>query len=156
MYLDSVVKGYQTRIEDKQKKIQELAEKKATTKDETQIRAALDEMIIEAKEMKEIFVKFQKEKKRLKYEYPSHGDDTDRKYRRFELETIEELNSLSNVDLRLKGLLQRIERVYEKPPEKVAKEQQREEEKRKASTKLYSNDKKESEPVLDSRPKLSY
>lgn len=154
--LDASVKMYQNRVEDKTHKLKELSEKKAAAKNESEMRATLDEMIVEAKSLKESFVKFQKEKKRLKYEFPAQGDETERRYKRFELETIEELNSLSNIDLRLKGLLNRIEKVYDKPPEKIAKERKIEEERNKSSQELKSKEKKEETKVLEDRPKLSY
>jgi hypothetical protein len=156
--LDAAVKACQSRVEDKQKRIRELGEEKAGVKDEAKVKEILDEMISEAKEMKDFFVKFQKQKKRLQYEFPSKGDETERKYKRFEVDTIEQLNSLSNTDLRLKGLLSRVEHVYQKPPEKIAKEQREEDERRRNSTTLHSDEKKnpEQDKVLEERPKLSY
>lgn len=125
--LDTNVRQYKQRVEEKRKHIKELAEKKSELRDQAAIRGILNEMIVDAKELKESFVKFQKEKKRLLYEYPQKGDLTERQYKRFEIETIEEMNTLSNIDLRLKGVLNKVEETYEKPPEVLAADKQKKE-----------------------------
>jgi len=153
--LDANVRSLQTRIEDKQKKIKELGEKKAGLKDRAAQKLILDEMVVEARELKESFVKFQKEKKKLKYQHPERGDETDRKYRHFEVQTVEELNSFSNLDLRLKGALGKVEKSYGKPPEVVEKETAKRIEKAAETGQLQSKEAPSSE-ALQARPKLSY
>lgn len=125
--LDTNVRQYQGRVEEKRRHLKELSEKKAELKDQTAIRAVLDDMIVDAKELKENFVKFQREKKRLMYEYPQKGDLTERQYKRFEIETTEEINTLSNIDLRLKGVLSKLEKTYEKAPEIIELEKKKKE-----------------------------
>lgn len=155
--LDSQVKSYQVRVEEKRKKLAELAEKKATLKDDLAVRSVLDEMIVEAREMKETFKRFQKEKKRLQYSYPARGEETERKYKRFELATIEEFNTISNIDVRLKGVLARLEETYEKPPEVLEHERQLEEKRKKSQAQpKRSTVKENTKPVQQERPVLSY
>lgn len=153
--LDSSVRSLQTKIEERKNKIKELGEKKITVKDAGAQRAIMDEMVVAAREMKESFVKFQAEKKKLKYQFPNRGDETERQYKRFEVQIVEDLNSFSNMDLRLKGVLSRIEKSYGKPPEVVKKE-----EAQKAQTAAKSETLQSKEPetteVLHDRPKLSY
>lgn len=158
--LDSQVKMHQGRIIDRKKRIQELADKKAQTKDPTQIQDTLNEMIVQARELKESFVEFQKQKKKLLYEYPEKGDQTERQYKHFEIEMVEEFNSMSNIDLRLKGALDQMEKAYEKPPEVVEMEKQRREklEGRSQTARMAepkTTVKQEPSPTPN-RPKLSY
>lgn len=151
--LDANVRSLQAKIEDKQKKIKELADKKTGVKDRGAQVAIMDEMVVEAREMKEAFVRFQKEKKRLKYQFPDRGEETERKYRRFEIQTVEELNSFSNIDLRLKGVLGRVHRTYGPPPEVIQKQEEQKAQKVQESGRLQSKEKDDS---LMERPKLSY
>ena len=154
--LNTIVRQYQHHVEDKRRHIKELAEQKATLHDQAAIRAILDETIVDAKEIKENFVKFQKEKKRLMYEFPQKNDVSEHQYKRFELETIEEMNTVSNIDLRLKGVLSKMEKTYEKPPEVIAMEKKKKEEANKpAATSQPKSVKAEPTPE-SSRPKLSY
>lgn len=171
--LNSNVRQYQSRVEDKRRLIKELAEKKSELKDQAAIRAILDEMIVASKELKENFVRFQREKKKLVYQNPQKGDLTERQYRRFELETIEEMNTISNLDLRLKAVLKKIQETYGRPPELVEEERLKNE-KLKASAKATEhesvdikneqahksepgkNSHGKEDPAKSSRPVLSY
>jgi outer membrane murein-binding lipoprotein Lpp len=153
--LDANVRQLQNRVEEKQKKIKELGEQKNATKDKAAQKAILDEMVVEARELRENVVKFQKEKKRLKYQHPERGDETDRKYKRFEVQVLEDLSSFSNLDLRLKGALGRVEKSYGKPPEVVEKETAKRVEKSQETGQLQSKEAPTNE-ALQTRPKLSY
>ncbi len=154
--LNANVRQYKTRVEDRRAHIKELAEKKAELHEQEAIRAILDEMITDANDLKENFVKFQREKKKLMYEHPQQGDATERQYRRFEIETIEEINTISNIDLRLKGILMKIGKTYAKAPEVVAKENAKQAKEEKREEPQQKSHTPKTEPATSTRPKLTY
>ena len=152
--LDAKVNAMKIKAEGHRKKIKELAETKSVQTDESAIRLMLDEMVSEAKEMKKTLINFRKAKKRLTYSYPAKGTEIDQKYRHFEVEMVEEMNSLSNIDLRLKGLLTEVEQAYIQPTEVKEIEKRR-----KGSSSQGESHRatiKEQPTPVEARPKLSY
>jgi hypothetical protein len=96
---DASVGQLYAKINTTEKTIRELVEEKNKTKDDTKVRALIEEIKTNMAERKDAIQKYNKEYLILKYQYPEKGKDVAMKYKKFDDRKIKEFEDEVNKEL---------------------------------------------------------
>ncbi len=116
------VMGYVTQMKASEDKIQMLSREKKSTKDGSKQNELITQMLTEHTDLEKVFKDYQREYSRMVYEYPDKGDEAPRKYTRFRLKSLDELEQGAGLDTDLDRARAQLHKTYGElpPPEKRA------------------------------------
>lgn len=122
--LESRISSIEARVKSKENNIVKLLqEKKATDVKSPRMKEIIKELASEHREMRQGAEELSKQRTILKYRYPERGADPNRKYKKVEVKSLQEMEEAIGVDGRLSKTLQRVRQQYQHAPpaQKAAK-----------------------------------
>lgn len=122
--LESRISSIEAKVKSKENNIVKLLqEKKATDVKSPRMKEIIKELASEHREMRQGAEELSKQRTILKYRYPERGADPNRKYKKVEVRSLQEMEEAIGVDGRLSKTLQRVRQQYQHTPspQKVTK-----------------------------------
>lgn len=109
----SNLKGMIAKIRTHEKKIFELSEEKGKTRDPNRLNEIFVAIKGEHGKLKTAYKDFEAEKNHVRFEHPAEGDATEKKYHRYRLRTVEQIESEGGVDGRINQVSGTIRSTYQ-------------------------------------------
>lgn len=108
--------------------IEELIQQKKTVEDPDVLSTLTSAMATKHTELAEVVLKYREELLHIRFKHPEKGDESERKYPRYQLKTLKEMENEFGLDAKLNRLKGRLEHTFgikkpEPPPEDTPRRQ---------------------------------
>lgn len=119
--LQTRVQALQAKVKSKEENIKKLIEEKSHSTDAAKIKAIIQEMVKEHREMGKMIEEYEQNRSLLRYRYPEKGYKGIRTYERMEVKPLEKMESQISVEAKLKRNMKTLQSQFGSSVEKNGK-----------------------------------
>lgn len=105
----------QSKIRALESEVRELLHHKKETEDPVQLKVIADEIAAKYAELAKVSKEFRDEYAHVRFKHPDRGDDDERKYSRYQLKTLEQLETESGLDGKLDHIKKKVADTFGAP-----------------------------------------